>query len=516
MARSTFRLQGPRISPDGRFALYVSNPSGRLEAFVRPFNAAPNPPAAPPGGQWQVSDQGSVGHGVLEPERQGAVLPGPESGGDGRFSDDLSASRVRQTADAVQPDGSDADRSVGGRHEPRWRAGRDGCAAAATPAADAARPPGEERRHRRTARDCTERPSLSPDGTRVAITKNNPQNGNADIWTFDLATGQGTADHQRHAAGLRAGLVSRQQTGGLRVDPRQPTPASTESRPTERARKSCCTAIRLAPGIALTDWSADGKFFTFFTLALLVVPLEPPVADPLNRKEIEWLKEEYDIVLGRFSPDSRFLAYMSNETKFDVMQVYVRPFDASKPEKPGPGPAVQVSTNNNGAAGMLSWRQDGKELYFMTRDFEVMAVDITTTPAFQAGAPRLLFKLPRPVPGAAQGKSVSPDGQRFIVADAGRGGNSLSLTLGAMGRRAKATPRPIALRGQRDPATGRRCGALVSLTFASCNLISGSLAENLLGCRCRTESNREALALMDSPCNRRPCPPQPTVGLQRP
>ena len=77
---------------------------------------------------------------------------------------------------------------------------------------------------------------------------------------------------------------------------------------------------------------------------------------------------------------------------------------------------MQISTNSNGAGGMLSWRQDGKELYYMTRDFEVMAVDITTTPAFQAGAPRLLFKLPRPVPAAAQGKSVSPDGQQFIIA----------------------------------------------------------------------------------------------------
>jgi Tol biopolymer transport system component len=61
VARSTFRLQGPRISPDGRLALYVSNPSGRLEAYVRPFNGAANPPAAPEGGQWRVSDQGSVG-----------------------------------------------------------------------------------------------------------------------------------------------------------------------------------------------------------------------------------------------------------------------------------------------------------------------------------------------------------------------------------------------------------------------------------------------------------------------
>jgi hypothetical protein len=104
---------------------------------------------------------------------------------------------------------------------------------------------------------------------------------------------------------------------------------------------------------------------------------------------------------------------MSNEIKVDVMQIYVRPFDAGKPEKPGPGPAVQVTTT--GAGGMISWRQDGKELYYMTRDFEVMAVDIATTPTFQAATPRLLFKLPVPMPAAAQGKIVSADGQRFIV-----------------------------------------------------------------------------------------------------
>jgi len=66
---------------------------------------------------------------------------------------------------------------------------------------------------------------------------------------------------------------------------------------------------------------------------------------------------------------------------------------------------------------MVSWRQDGKEMYFLTRDWEVMAVDITTAPAFQAATPKLLFKLPGPMPGnPAQWKNVSSDGQRFIFA----------------------------------------------------------------------------------------------------
>jgi len=167
-------------------------------------------------------------------------------------------------------------------------------------------------------------------------------------------------------------------------------------------------------GMVLTDWSPDGKFLTFFTGVLLLVQLRPD-QKALDRQAIEWLREDYDVTQGRFSPDGRFLAFLSNEADADKPQVSVRPFDASKPEAPGPGPAVQVS--KNGALGMIFWRQDGKEMYFLTRDWEVMAVDVTTTPTFQAGTPKLLFKLPGPLPGnPAQWKNVSPDGQRFIFA----------------------------------------------------------------------------------------------------
>jgi len=254
-----------------------------------------------------------------------------------------------------------------------------------------------------------------PDARRVAVTKTNPQNGNADIWTFDLATGQGTAITDDTPPDFGP-LWSPDGKHVAYVSTRQSYSGIYRKAADGTGKEELLYRYTPGAGIALTDWSADGKFFTFFTGALLMVPLDPPVANPIERKEIDWLKEEYEVVLGRFSPDSRFLAYMANEAKVDVMHVYVRPFDASKPEKPGPGPALQVSTNTNGAAGMVSWRQDGKELYYLTRDFEVMAVDITTTPTLQAGPPRVLFKLQPPAaPGAAQGKVVSPDGQQFIV-----------------------------------------------------------------------------------------------------
>ena len=54
---------------------------------------------------------------------------------------------------------------------------------------------------------------------------------------------------------------------------------------------------------------------------------------------------------------------------------------------------------------------------YLTPDWEVMAVDVTTTPTFQAGKPRLLFTLPGPLIGSArQWKNVSRDGQRFVFA----------------------------------------------------------------------------------------------------
>jgi hypothetical protein len=56
-------------------------------------------------------------------------------------------------------------------------------------------------------------------------------------------------------------------------------------------------------------------------------------------------------------------------------------------------------------------------MYYLTPDWEVMAVEVTTIPTFQAGTPRLLFKLPGSLVGNPRvWRSVSRDGQRFVFA----------------------------------------------------------------------------------------------------
>jgi hypothetical protein len=74
-----------------------------------------------------------------------------------------------------------------------------------------------------------------------------------------------------------------------------------------------------------------------------------------------------------------------------------------------PDPLYQIST-----AGGWSpkWRQDGRELFFQAEDRPaIMAVAVSTTPAFQAGTPVQLFETPEVI----RGYDVAPDGQRLLL-----------------------------------------------------------------------------------------------------
>ena len=93
--------------------------------------------------------------------------------------------------------------------------------------------------------------------------------------------------------------------------------------------------------------------------------------------------------------------------------MYVRPVDPSGKGAPSGGP-WQVSTE--GGLGMGFWRQDGKEFYYLAADRGFMAVDVSLSPSFEFGKPRLLFRLPEALDVAVGTVSVSRDGERFVVA----------------------------------------------------------------------------------------------------
>ena len=116
-----------------------------------------------------------------------------------------------------------------------------------------------------------------------------------------------------------------------------------------------------------TDWSADGKYVALQRgptkedkWSIWILPLAA------GKKPYLWVKADADLQLGKFSPDSHWMAYVSDES--GEQQVYVRPF-------PGPGSRTQVSLH--GCNGEAFWRRDGKELYFMSLDSRVIAAELT-------------------------------------------------------------------------------------------------------------------------------------------
>ncbi len=422
VARSKSTIADARLSHDGRFLAYRSDETGRNEIFVR--SLALGGVANDAVEQWQVSTEGGLGMVswrrdsqelyYLDADKGVMAVPVSTAGGFefGRptrlFSapDQIPGTGFARMLGSVSRDGQRVVFAV--PPVPVLRQitllDRQGKVVSTV---------GEPGRYRD--------PALSPDGTKVAVMRNDPKTNNLGIWTFDVASGQATPVTSDSLEEFVAPIWSPDGNYVAYVDSVSPRRPSTSI--FRRAWDGTGNEERLyqyTPGawMVLTDWSADGKLLTFHDGCggvLHVVPLDGD-QNALERPAIEWLRDEYDVAQARISPDSRFIAYLSDETVVDVFEVYVHPFEAGKPEA-GAGGADPVQVSIAGARGMIFWRQDGKELFYLTPAWEVMAVEVTTTPTFQAGTPRLLFKLPgRLVGDPRQWQNISRDGQRFVFA----------------------------------------------------------------------------------------------------
>jgi hypothetical protein len=155
----------------------------------------------------------------------------------------------------------------------------------------------------------------------------------------------------------------------------------------------------------VTDWSPDGRFLLvdngFNVLTQVhVLPLGG------DRKPYPFLKSGITERSGHFSPDGRWVAYMSRASGRD--EVYVAPF-------PGPGGKLQVSSSGG---RMPRWRGDGRELFFMAPDDTLMAAELVTGPnKIDVKEVHALFRVNlAPEPSDRSGSyDVAADGSRFII-----------------------------------------------------------------------------------------------------
>ena len=404
--KSELRMFGPRFSPDGRFLSYVViDQANKAEVFVRSLDPAIT------GGPWQISDGSFFSPGFWR--RDGKELYYVARDRSLMVSEVSTTPTFSFTKPRVlfRPPSAVPPRIA--------YASADGERFLVLP------PPRGPQLQQLTVFDrqgqvvqkvgepgMYSQPSFSPDGTRLLVLKGDLQTAQQDFWTIELATGKATrlsndSNPKVFPLWSRDGkhvYYASFRDNDIAIYRRLSDGTGTEE-----------LAFKYTPGAGVlpTDVSPDGKYLVCDSGGvILAVPL---AGDPRSRKEIEYLREEFSDGIGRLSPDGKFMAYRSDEAQPERGEVYVRPFDAST-GKPGEG-KWQVS--KNGVNAMLHWRADGKEIFFRGQNLEsnellVMSVDVTTTPTFSAGTPKLLFKLPGPIGGNLG--NISHDGQRFVFA----------------------------------------------------------------------------------------------------
>jgi Tol biopolymer transport system component len=150
------------------------------------------------------------------------------------------------------------------------------------------------------------------------------------------------------------------------------------------------------------DWSPDGRYILYQGRSqqnwdLWVLPLGE------DRKPAVFLQTAFAEAYGRFSPDGRWITYVSNES--GKREVYVRGFPAS-------GAQWQIS---NGGGEQPHWSRDGKELFYVSPTRKLMAIEVNgSSSSFEAGIRKALFDLRVNVVDRFSDYDVTRDG-RFLV-----------------------------------------------------------------------------------------------------
>jgi eukaryotic-like serine/threonine-protein kinase len=243
---------------------------------------------------------------------------------------------------------------------------------------------------------------ISPDGRRLAADVEDPGSGGRDVWLYDLATGIGsqlTFDPVDAGWPVWSPDGSRLAFGSGGKGPPDIYVKDLGGRLEE-------TLLFAAPSTQFpSDWTRDGRFIAYVDYSptrkaqkqILLLPMTG------ERKPVPLAGSGFTEYDPRFSPDSRWIAFTSEES--GRAEVYVAAVD-------GTGRRQRVSP----AGGSLPcWSSDGKELFFVSADSVLMTVPVSLGPELRFSEPKLLFSLP-PFPFRFRSDyDVSRDGQRFLI-----------------------------------------------------------------------------------------------------
>ena len=243
---------------------------------------------------------------------------------------------------------------------------------------------------------------LSPDGKRAASSVLDPTGHAFDLWLYDIARDLRTR-FTFHASRSYLPAVWSPDGSSIAFATYRDGKSAVFRKATDLSgsEELLCDDPAMYP----TSWSSDGKTI------LMVKTTGGNAADngifalhlSGDRKPVAIAPAAVAPDSPRFSPDGRWIAYGSIESQ--RAEIYVVPYS-------GLGGKLQISANGGTQA---RWRSDGKEIFYISPDGRLMAVQVkANTASLEVGRVQPLFaNLPsRAGPNLYD---VAPGGQRFLV-----------------------------------------------------------------------------------------------------
>jgi dipeptidyl aminopeptidase/acylaminoacyl peptidase len=264
-------------------------------------------------------------------------------------------------------------------------------------------------------------PELSPDGSRLAFFR--LVDSNFDVWLVDVLSGRPTrftsdaAVEGYPAWSPDGGRVLFTSSLGRELHWKLASGVGTEQ-----------TLWKSPEPMSPMDWSPNGfllfqqgRVFKRDLYALRVSNDAKVEGEPMAIS----VDPNFDERDAKFSPDGRWIAYQSDETR--RFEIYVVPF---------PSLHRKIPVTSTGGT-QVRWRSDGRELFYIALDGKLMSVSIAPLPdgkTLEVGEATALFQTDaltlEPGPNNnGQSYVVSPDAKRFLLFTGGEGPIAVPITL---------------------------------------------------------------------------------------